>query len=80
MIDNAHGTAMVAAIDMAAEVGSAAIQQIIEDFSVFGPQAVLLLICVNMFSENIGQLQWAVFSFDDRGHQCCPPLMQVHCL
>jgi hypothetical protein len=29
MIDNAHGTAMVAAVDMAAEVGSAAIQQII---------------------------------------------------
>jgi hypothetical protein len=57
MIDNAHSTAMVAAIDMAAEVGSAAIQQIIEDLSVFGSQSVLLLIRVNMIFENIGQLQ-----------------------
>jgi hypothetical protein len=65
---------------MAAELGSAAIQQIIEDFSVFGPQPVLLPIRVNMFSENIGQLQWAVFSFYDMGHRCCPPFMQVQCL
>jgi hypothetical protein len=57
MINNAYDTAVVTAIDMAAEVGSAAIQQIIEDLSVFGPQPVLLPIRVNMFSENIGQLQ-----------------------
>jgi hypothetical protein len=63
MIDNAHGTAMVAAIDMATKVGCAAIQQIIDDFAVFRPQAVVLLIGVNMFSENIGERQWAVFSF-----------------
>jgi hypothetical protein len=63
MIDNAHGTAMVAAIDMATKVGRAAIQQIIDDFAVFRPQSVLLPIRVNMFSENIGQLQRAVFSF-----------------
>jgi len=69
MIDNAHDTAVVAAIDMAAEASSAAIQQIIEDFSVFGPQSVLLLIRINMFSEDIGQLQWAVFSFYDMGHR-----------
>jgi hypothetical protein len=57
MINNAYDTAVVAAIDMAAEVCRAAIQQIIEDLSVFGPQPVLLPIRVNMFSENIGQLQ-----------------------
>jgi hypothetical protein len=54
MIGDAHGPAMVAAIDVAAQIFGSAVQQVIDDFAVLGPQRVLVLIIGNMWFENVG--------------------------
>jgi hypothetical protein len=54
MIGDAHGPAMVAAIDVAAQIFGSAVQQVINDFAVLGPQRVLALII-----DNVGFKMWA---------------------
>jgi len=56
VIDNAHGAAVIAAINMAAQMSGAAVQKIRYDLFMFGPQAVLVLIIADMLSENICHL------------------------
>ena len=50
-------TAMIAAIDMTAKIFGSAIQKVIDNFAMFRPQRVSVLIVCDMFSENIGHLR-----------------------
>ena len=79
MIGDAHHAAMVAAIDMAAKISSAAVYQVIDDFSMFRPQWVFVLIIVDMCGENIGYSQSVFMSLYDLGHRYCPFHLLVGC-
>jgi hypothetical protein len=54
VIGDAHGPALVAAIDVAAQIFGSAVEQVIDDFAVLGPQRVLSLIVGNMGFQDVG--------------------------
>ena len=55
--DDTHGTAMIATINMAAQIRRAAVEQVIDDFSVFMPQWVVVLVIDDMFFQDVGDGQ-----------------------
>jgi hypothetical protein len=57
MIRDSHGTAMIATVNMAAQTRRAAIEQVIDDFSVFMPQREVVLVIGDMFFQDVGDGQ-----------------------
>ena len=48
---------MIAAVNMAAQIRRAAVEQVIDDFPVFMPQSVLVLVIGNVFFQDAGDGQ-----------------------
>jgi hypothetical protein len=57
MIRDTHGTTMIASVNMAAQIWRAAVDQVIDDFSVLMPQPVLVLVIGNVFFQDAGDCQ-----------------------
>ena len=77
VIPDLHGAAVVAAVNVTAQAGGAAVEEMGDDPGLIRGEEGGVLIVADMFAENISYLQFRFLWFNNGGHRWCPPLAKT---